>query len=236
VKKSTVTTLALATAVLLAPAAASAQGPTVGVDPLRSCYRETETVNLLGSGFTPNATPNDSVNISRGATTLGGVPADASGAFSATLRLPGVPRGEQTLTYTATDIANPALVANFSLRVTAVEVGVRPRQGRPNRLLRIRARGFFGGKRLWAHVVRRGRPARTARNLRLGRIKGACKTSSARRRIFPAGVAPGLYRVQFDTFRRYKPGRRIAADFNVRVSSTARGAAAAASTSWARVD
>jgi hypothetical protein len=50
------------------------------------------------------------------------------------------------------------------------------------------------------------------RTVRLGRVEGPCWKVRARKRLFKRTTAPGRYRVQFDTFRRYKPNRRIEYD------------------------
>ena len=64
---------------------------------------------------------------------------------------------------------------------------------------RIRARGFTEGRTLYAHVRRNGR----GKNFRLGRLKGPCGMKSVRKRLFRARAKIGVYRVQFDTRRRY---------------------------------
>jgi hypothetical protein len=221
--------VAVLAAALVAPAAA--QGATMTVDPAQACYRETETVFLPASGFTPNAL----VDFSRDGSSLGQVPADASGGLTGELTLPNLSAGEEQLTYLATDTANPANTAQVSLLVTATDVDINPLQGKPNRLRTIKARGFFGGgKRLYAHVVRSGRRASTARHVKIGRVKGACKKVRAQKRLFPAGAAFGTYTVQFDTFRAFKRDRAVKSTYSVNIFPTTRGAAAAAET-WRRI-
>lgn len=215
----------LATA-LLAPSVA--QGATLTVDPAQACYRETDTIQLPGAGFTPNA----QVNFTRDGVPVPANPpivADAVGNITPLLTLPGLLSGQRNLTYVATDTANTANIATLGLLVTATDLQLEPRQGRPNRLLTLRGRGFFGGKRLWAHI-KRGRGA--ARNVRLGRIKGACKKVRSRKRLFAANAAPGVYLVQFDAFRRFNRNREAKATFSVTISRTV-GAAAPA---WRRID
>jgi hypothetical protein len=226
-----VAAVATVTAALAAPALASAA--TLAVDPARPCYREQERVFLPGTGFTPNA----AVDFSRDGTSIGSIPADASGSLTGELVLPGLVSGQDSLTYRATDTTNPANFAEVTMLVTATDVNVRPKNGRPNRLVTITARGFFGGGSLWAHVTRAGRgaTASAARNVRIGRIKGACKKARAKRRLFAAGAAPGTYRVQFDTFRRYKANRAIEIEFIVTIFRTVRPSASAATTTWTRV-
>jgi hypothetical protein len=210
---------------LAAPASAAAQA-TLTVDGVAPCYREQSTVHLVGGGFTQNG----EVVFTRDGSPIGDpIVADPSGALFPQLILPGLVAGQKRLTYVATDRANPALTAQVSLLVTATDVGLRPEGGAPNRLLTINARGFFGGSTLYAHVVRTGRHRGRTRNMRIGRIKGTCKQVEARRRLFSKGTAPGKYRVQFDTFRRFNSKRAIETEFIVTVFRTAGAARATAS-------
>jgi hypothetical protein len=212
---------AIVSIALAVPSAAA--GATLSVDPVNPCYREQQRVFLLAQGFTPNG----EVDFTREGNFIRRLRTDASGAIQGNLRLPGVLVGQRTLTYVATDVTDPGLTAQVSLLTTATDVRVRPRTGAPNRRLTIRARGFRGGRTLWAHVrrVKRrgGGPVRT-RNVRLGRVEGPCWTVRARKRLFKRTTAPGRYRVQFDTFRRYEPRRTIEYDeLWVRILSRARG-------------
>ena len=209
---------ALATAAALAgPSIASAA--TLAADPDLRCYPEGSHVFLPGEGFTANA----QVDFSRDGVPLVPNPpimADPAGAIGADLTLPGLLEGQQTLEYLATDTANPANTAALSLLVTATDVSLKPERGKPERLLRIGARGFFGGKSLWAHIKRKG--GGRARNVRIGRIKGPCKKVKAKRRLFSPGAASGTYRVQFDAFRRYRKKRTYKSLFNVTIFRTVR--------------
>jgi hypothetical protein len=201
--------VAIASVSVAAPATASAA--TLSVDPVRPCYLEQDQVFLLAEGYTPNGR----VDFTRDGNLVASVETDASGTFQGNLRLPGLIMGQRPLTYVATDQSNPALTAQVSLLTTAVDVRVTPKNGPPNRLLRIRARGFRGGSTVWAHVrrVKRrgGGPVRT-RTVRIGRVRSPCWTANVRRRLFRRGTAAGRYRVQFDTFRRYKPKRKVEYD------------------------
>ena len=201
--------VAIASVALAAPAMASAA--TLTVDPVRACYLEQDQVFLVADGYTPNGM----VDFTRDGKLIRTLPANAVGQIQGNLRLPGLIMGQRPLTYVATDQADPARTAQVSLVTTAVDVRVTPENGPPNRLLRIRARGFRGGSTLWAHVrrVKRpgGGPVRT-RTVRIGRVRGPCWTANKRRRLFRRGTAAGRYRVQFDTFRRYKPKRQVEYD------------------------
>ena len=201
--------VAIVSVALAAPATASAA--TLAVDPVRSCYLERDVVQLLAEGYTPNGM----VDFTRDGRLIRSLQANAAGAIQGNLTLPGLLMGQRTLTYVATDQADPARTAQVSLLTTAIDVRVAPPNGPPNRLFRIRARGFRGGKTLWAHVrrvKRRGGGPVRARTVRIGRVRPDCWTTNKRRRLFRRGTAPGRYRVQFDTFRRYKPNRKIEYD------------------------
>jgi hypothetical protein len=200
--------LAVASLALAAPGAASAA--TLTVDPVRPCYRETSRVFLIAQGYTPNG----DVAFTRDGNPVATLEADSSGQIQGNLTLPGLLRGQRVLTYVATDRTDPARTARVSLLTTATYVRVRPETGAPNRRLRISARGFRFGRTLWAHVRRvnrRGGPVRT-RAVRIGRVRGHCWKVRARKRLFRRSTPPGRYRVQFDTFRRYKPRRGIEYD------------------------
>jgi hypothetical protein len=205
------TLAATATAAIIAlatPAAASAA--TLAVDPASPCYREQDTVFLTAQSYTPSGF----VDFTRDGRLINQLQADASGAISAELRLLDLLSGQRRVTYVGTDTTDPSITAEVSLLVTATDVTVAPDNGPANRLMTIKARGFFGGRTLWAHIVRIGRGARAsaARTVRVGPVRGACKRVSAKKRLFRQGTATGRYRVQFDTFRRYRANRAIEYD------------------------
>ena len=141
--------------------------------------------------------------------------------------MPGLLKGQDTLDYVATDVANPANTAALSLLVTATDIQLNPEQGAPERLLTIRARGFFGGgNKLWAHITRKG--GSRSRNVKIGRIKRPCKKVKAKRRLFSAGVPSGKYRVQFDAFKRYRKKRDFKRTHEVTITRTVQPAIASA--------
>jgi hypothetical protein len=200
-----------------------AAAATLKVDPVWPCYREKQRVFLVAEGYTPNG----QVDFTRDGELIERLRADGAGTIQGYLRLPGRLMGERRLTYVGTDVSNPATTAKVSLLTTATDVRVTPKRGAPNRRLTIRARGFRGGKILWAHVRRvrqRGRGPVRVRHVRIGRVEGTCWKVRARRRLFRRNAAPGRYRVQFDTFRRYKPRRGIEYDdLSVTILSRASG-------------
>ena len=220
-KKPTAAGLAIVAAMLAVPATAAGQAALI-VDPVAPCYRERSIVHLPGTGFTPNRPV---VFVRDGSQIDDPINANPSGTLVAQLRLPGLVSGQRRLTYVATDSVNPALTAQVSLLVTATDVVLRPEAGAPHRMLTIQARGFFDGKTLYAHVIRAGRRPGRPRNMRIGQVKGACKQVAARKRLFARGTPPGKYRVQFDTFRRFKAKRTVETEFVVtvfRAAGTAR--------------
>ncbi len=226
--KHCLTAACVAAVALAAPAAASAA--TLAVDPVKDCYRSGETVNLLATGFTANVS--GGIRVTRGTTLLGDLSADALGNAASPLKL-GQPDGIRTSTYTATDTTNRALTASLALQVSAVKVGVRPENGRPGRRVRIKATGFTTGKALWVHIRKGG----YKRDLRVGRLKGACGRLTGRERFLPRNASAGVYTVQFDTFRRYRKNRVVRKLFTltVRPVSAAAASSVAPATTWDRL-
>ena len=229
--KLCLTAACIAIVALAAPAAASAA--TFTASPTKACYRSLERVTLGGTGFTANGSVNVTSDNPRFAG--GALLADALGNVGGTLTL-GQPNGVRISTYTATDATTPALTASLALQVSAVEVGVRPKGGRPGRLVRIKATGFTGGRNLWVHIRKGG----YKRDFKVGRLKGACSRLTTRKRFLPRGAATGVYTVQFDNFRRYKKSREVRALYTITVTRTFRPSAAATAsvapaTTWDRL-
>jgi hypothetical protein len=200
--------LAVAMAVVVLAAPSAAHAATLTTDPAKPCYRSGETVSFVGSGFTPSS----SVNLTRDGTFVSPIPTDAAGQFDAALRLQQN-SGSQTRTYTTTDTANTSLSASVPVTVTAVGVRLSPGTGSVSRRFRIRAQGFTTGRTLWVHLVHR----RAKRHIKIGRLKGACHTLQARRRLLQRNARFGRHRIQFDTFRRYSPNRAVKATYSIRV-------------------
>lgn len=211
--------LALAASLaVMAVAPASAQAAALVVSPVKPCYRSGEQVGLAGSGYTANG----GVNISSDGSPLGTAVADGSGVFSGALRV-AVPGGERTRTYTATDQSNGANTASIPLLVSVFDISVLPSRFTPGRSFRIRARGFTSGRRLYVHIVR-GRKKRT---ISLGRLRGACRGLSVRKRLFARGSPFGNYLVQFDTKRRYSSRTALRKRYTGVLYPVARSGAAA---------
>ena len=227
-------TLKLRTAVLptlaaLASTAPAAPAATLSVD--KPCYGAGERVQFSGGGYTPSG----SVALSVSGQQLGIGMANAVGEFAADLGAPEIDGKQRTDVFTATDQANLSLTASVPVLLTSLNVKVTPKNGDPSKLKRIAARGFMTGTTLYAHV-RRGK---SRRNVRIGRLKGPCKTLSVKRRLFPADAKPGVYKVQFDARRKFSADTTPQVGFVVTVFRTVRPASAsasAASESWIRVD
>jgi hypothetical protein len=223
--KLSLAVLTIGIAAVALPAAASAAE--LVVEPGKACYGSGETVNLIGSGFTPNLS--SGISVTKDDEPLGTLTTDAGGSFNGTLRL-GQRNGRRTSTYTATDTSNPTLTASTQITVSEVDVRLRPRSGAPGRRLRIGAVGFTQGEALWAHIVR----GRSVRHLRIGKLRGACHNVRARRRLLRRGTPLGTYIVQFDAFRRYRERRPQSVGFTITVRRAVQPSAASA-TAWSRL-
>jgi hypothetical protein len=199
-------TASVAGVLALAPAA---QAATVSVSPQKPCYRSGEVIGMSGSGYTPGGP----VDISSDGRSIGSTAADGAGNFGGTLEVASPI--ERIKNYAATDRSNSANTASVPLRISPFGVSVSPRNGAPGRRLRIVARGFTTGRRLYAHVVR----GRRRSNVRVGRLRGPCRRLRVRRRLFPANARPGVYTVQFDTRRRYSPRTPVRIRFRVTIFS-----------------
>ncbi len=204
------------------PAVASAA--TLTITPAKKCYRSGESFSMAAAGFTPGAPVNVTVNGS----TLTGSPlvADGAGNIGSGLML-GQRVGQQQKTLVTTDATNPALTASASLLVTAVAVNVKPKNGAAGRTVKIGARGFTTGKTLWAHISKGGK---TVRNVKIGKLKGACSKVAAKRKLFVSSTPSGTYKVQFDTVRKRSSKTTVKSTYTVTIYPIVKsGSASAAS-------
>jgi hypothetical protein len=216
----------VAAAVLILPA--SSMAAALAVFPPKPCYRSGERVTLFGTGFTPNA----SAAVALDGKPLGFATSNAQGTLSGQVRLGSI-RGERNRVLTAVDQANQANQASVPFHATGVAVSVKPRRAGPGKRVRVKAYGFTGSRRLYAHV-RRGR---FRRNVGLGRLKGSCGKLSRRVKVLSKGTRPGIYIVQFDGKRRYSKKTVPAITYRVTIFRRIirRGFAAAAADSWVRL-
>jgi hypothetical protein len=216
---------ALATLATVAPA----QAATLVGD--QACYQENEPVKVTGTGYTPNGV----VNFSRDNLAFGTLTADAAGNITGTGAAPRLGSTRQRgFVLEARDATNPAIAATINPLATIFDVDVRPLDGKPFRRRKITARGFTEGRTLYMHIRRKGR----GKNVKLGRLKRPCGTKRLRRRIFKRKTKNGVYRVQFDTRRRYSARAFPKAVYRVTVFQTFRPSLASSSAfgeRWIRV-
>jgi hypothetical protein len=210
--------ISLAAAAAALVAAAPAQAATLTLVGSKSCYRAGDTLTINGSGFTPNG----QASVTLEGRSLGVVATDPAGNFSTPLTI-GTLKGVSQRTLVATDAVNPANTGQAQFLGSALDVTVRPRNGAAGRKLRVKASGFTTGKRLYAHILRKG----YRRNVSIGKLKGPCRTLKLRRRVLPPGTPTGVYTVQFDTKRRYSKRTKVWVKFTVTVFPTAGGASVA---------
>jgi hypothetical protein len=212
---------ALATIALALAAPAVASAATLTVTPVKPCYRAGEAFSIAASGYTASGFVNVTVN---GATLTGSpLQADPTGALGSGLTL-GQTKGEQQKTLVATDATDPTLTASASLLVSAVSVNVKPKNGGAGRKVRISARGFTTGKTLYAHVKK----GKVVRNLKIAKLKGACRVGSAKKRLFSASTKNGTYKVQFDTSRKLSKKTTVKSVYTVTIFPMVRRSSAAA--------
>jgi hypothetical protein len=197
---------------------------------LKPCYvslptspPQIELVNLAGSGFTPNALVDISLD---GAISNAGVPVDAAGNLGAdpanpvVTQAPFVSSGEKGFELVATERGAALPAAAATTRVTALNVGLSPRRARPSSRVRFRGRGFTGGRRVYAHYRYKGKTRRTVRFT----ASGPCGKFDARARQIPVSRAGmGEWSVQFDQQKKYsrKP-RSVFVRLRIVVSRTVR--------------
>ena len=190
----------LTAAALAAPAAAQGATLTAAVD--KPCYGTNDRVALTGTGFTPNGP----VTLTQGQRALRPTAvADEAGNLGGRAIVQEISANEEVAPYTATDQANPGLVAStVPIRFSRTTI-VGTRAGDRGLIQRVRARGWTTGARtLYAHI-RRG--SRRLKDLRIGRLNGACRTLNVKKRFFAPSANRGRYPIFFDTHRRYKQGR-----------------------------
>ena len=207
---------AIAAGALAAPG--SAQGATLTAKVTKPCYGTADSVPLVGAGYTPGS----KVRLAReGLPFPQPITPNAAGGFAIRARLSTIPEGKTQTVFSATETTNAAIAANSApVRVSATTVRIRPANAAPTALRRIRANGFTRGKTLYMHVVRN----RRSRNVRVGRLKGACNAVTARRRFLRRNFRTGRYRLQFDAFRRYQRSRAQKVVFPLRVVRNSRTA------------
>jgi hypothetical protein len=201
---------AIAVLSLAAPTASSAA--TLSVINPRPCFGSGDTVNLAGRGYTPGAV----VDFTRDGEPIPADPpilAGADGSVGADIEI-SKRSGQKRRTYAATDRANRVNTASVRVRVSELAVRIRPQRGRPNLPRRIEAVGFTrGSTTLWAHIRFRG----TERTLKVGALRGPCRSLTRTKRLFGANPRFGRHLIHFDTRRRYrgKVAQRVSFSFRI---------------------
>ncbi|HEY6780137.1 MAG TPA: hypothetical protein VI111_04240 [Thermoleophilaceae bacterium] len=213
---------AVCAAVIVLTASAAASAATLVISPSKSCYRSGESFSMSATGFTPGAPVNVTVN---GSTLMGSpLTADAAGGIGSGLTL-GQRTGEQRKTLVTTDATNQALTASATLLVSAVSVNVKPKNGAAGRKVKIGARGFTTGKTLYAHI---SKGHKLIANVRIGKLKGACRTAKAKRQLFAADTKSGTYTVQFDSARKRSSKTAVKSVYTVTIYPIVRSSRASA--------
>jgi hypothetical protein len=197
----------LATGALAAPATASAA--TVSVN--QECFAENDDITLTGSGFTPNTT----VTLTLDGTTSA-VDSDATGAFVTTLTAPELALkhpGAQQVTISVRDTTSGEELAT-SVNVAKTGVDAFPTRSRPHKRITWYITGFVGSA-VYGHWRFKGR---TRADHRMGVPKGPCGVLKVKaRQIEASRVRFGLWTIQFDFNKHYKPNAspRTAVTVNV---------------------
>lgn len=200
--------------VLLSTAAPSAaQAAAIAVD--RACYADPserrDTVRLTGTGFTPNAQYQLTVD---GQPLAGGTgTADANGDVSGSFLSPELPSGSNQHTFTL-GVQEGANAPVTTFTVSNLVADFSPASGDP-KTLRVRFRFFGFGLSdaappptpVYVHYVRPG-DGKLQKTVRLGTARGACGAiaRTARRKLFPFTPRAGTWKLQFDAQPKYVRG------------------------------
>lgn len=196
---------------LLAAAPSAASAASIAVD--RACYADPgqrkDTVRLTGSGFTPGA--QYQVTLDGQPLTGGTGLTDPAGNLSGSFTAPELAGGIHQHLYTL-GVQEGANAPETRFTVSTLLADFTPPSGNP-KTLRVRFKLFgFGlsgiaSPPIYVHYVRPD-TGRVQRTIRLGTGKGACGAISrtAKRRLFPFPARRGTWRLQFDSSRSYRKG------------------------------
>jgi hypothetical protein len=196
---------------LLGAGVPAASAAVITVD--RPCYADPgqrrDTVQLSGSGFTPGA--QYQVTLDGQPLTGGTGTTDPAGNLTGSFTAPELAAGSRRHRYTlGVQEGGNAPTTRFS--VARLVADFTPSSGDPQTLrVRFAVFGFgLSGDRRPAVYVHYVRPdtGRVQRTVRLGTAKSACGSilRTARRRLFPFPARRGTWRLQFDTSERYRRG------------------------------
>jgi hypothetical protein len=198
---------------LLGAAPSAAAAATISVD--RACYADPgqrkDTVILTGSGFTPNA--QYQVTLDGRPLTGGTGTTDGAGNLSGTFTSPELAGGTRAHRYTL-GVQEGANAPTATFQVSRLLADFTPAAGDPQSLkVRFEVFGFglsgVAAPPIYLHYVRPG-SGKVERTIRLGTGKGVCGTipRTARHRLFPFPARRGTWRLQFDTSKTYVPGTK----------------------------
>jgi hypothetical protein len=200
---------AIATALALlaaAPAAASAAQIQTDLD----CYQDgVGTVAVSGNGFEPNQ-PYQVTLDGQPLPTNGNDTTDAAGGISGSFPSPELAKGA-VHTYTL-GIVQGANTPTTRFSVTQFNADFSPGSGNPKSLrVRFTVDGFglmSPNPTVYLHYVRPS--GKLKRTIRLGKSHGPCGQikRTSRRKLFPFHAERGKWRLQFDTHKRYRKGKK----------------------------
>jgi hypothetical protein len=176
-------------------AGAAQAAATLTIAPVKACYLAGDEVTATGTGFTPGAP----IDFSIDGTSLGQLPADATGIVAADVTL-GAMKGARTHTLTATDMGNPALTVSKPYTGTTLHIDVTPKHAKAGKKLRVKGYGLLAGKKVYMHV--RG-PHHYKSDTKVARAKGPCGTFKIHRRIVGKSARGGAYTVEFDAKKKF---------------------------------
>jgi hypothetical protein len=203
--RSTAVAIAIALAAAL-PAAASAAQIQTDLD----CYQDgAGTVAVSGNGFEPNQ-PYQVTLDGRPLPTNGNDTTDAAGGISGSFPAPELDKGS-VHTYTL-GIVQGANTPTTQFSVTQFNADFHPGSGNPKSLrVRFNVDGFglmTAHPTVYLHYVRPS--GKLKRTIRLGKAQGPCGQikRTSRRKLFPFHAERGTWRLQFDTHKRYRKGKK----------------------------
>jgi hypothetical protein len=198
--------IAALTAALMGGLATAATAGAASIAVNGTCFLDSDTITVSGSGFTPGVAVNYEFN---GVTQASGT-ADLSGNVAQQVPAPVLPIDSEVSTYnlTAIDQSNLQNVGSTQVTITKLTASLSPQKARPRRKIKFNVRGMPPAVTVYLHYVFHGRSRAT---VTLGRPNAPCGTLTKRRRFFPfdhPGV--GIWTFQFDNSRRYSSRTRPA--------------------------
>jgi hypothetical protein len=198
---------------LLGAAPSAASAASISVD--RKCYADPgerkDTVRLTGTGFTPGA--QYQVTLDGQPLTGGTGVTDAAGNLSGTFTSPQLASGDGEHVYKL-GVQEGANAPETEFTVSTLLADFTPSSGDP-KTLKVRFKFFGFGLSdaappptpVYVHYVRPDN-GKVQKTIRLGTARGACGSISrtALRRLFPFTARRGTWKLQFDSSPTYRRG------------------------------